>query len=82
MRAAFSRASVYFGSALDEQVDQRLEAGMQIEGFTVDQADLAHIELVCRQRLYVKIANALLRVSRKRVDLRGQHDTEPASHEL
>ena len=55
---------------------------MQIEGFAVDQADLAHIDLVCRQRLYVKIANALLRVSRKRVDLRGQHDTEPASHQF
>ena len=55
---------------------------MQIEGFTVDQADLAHIDLVCRQRFYVKIANALLRVSRKRVDLRGQHDTKAALHKI
>ena len=53
-RAASLRSPVYFSGALDEQVDQRLEAGMQIEGFTVDQADLAHIDLICRQRFYVK----------------------------
>ena len=51
---------------------------MQVERFAVDQTDLAHVDLVCHERIDAKIADAFLRILRVGIDLGGDHDADPA----